>query len=119
MTTPSKIYGLSAVAQTAIAGDLTTGITAAGSTQATATVLTTDINAVSTTAASTGVILPVGEQSKSMTVFNGGASTLSVYPPLGGTINGAAANAAASITTLKGGDFIYLGPLTIYANLGA
>lgn len=119
MTTPSAIYGLSALAQQGIGGAGAIGIVAAGSTQATATVLTADDNAVATTAASTGVLLPIGEPGKTMTVFNGGANTLSIYPPLGGTINGGAANAAVTIATLKGADLKYFGPLTIYANLSA
>jgi hypothetical protein len=121
MTTASKIIpgGISAVAASAIVGDITTGIVAAGSTQATATVLTTDINVVATTALSTGVLLPVGENSKSMTVFNGGANSLLVYPPVGGTINGASANAGITLATLKGARFEYISSLTIIANLSA
>lgn len=119
MTTPSTIYGLSAVAQQGIGGTVATGISAAGSTQATATVLTSDVSFISTATASTGVLLPVGEPSKTMTVFNGGANTMSIYPPVGGTINGGSVNAAVTVATLKGADLVYAGPLTIYANLSA
>lgn len=98
MTTPSRIYGLSAVAQSAIAGDQTTGISAAGTTQATATALTTDINTISTCAAGAGVILPVGELSKSVTVVNNGANNLAVYPPVGGALGLLATNIASFVS---------------------
>ena len=76
----------------------TTGITAAGATQGTATAITTSNNVVSTVAAGTGVVLPTPAKAGfRLTVENRGANTLSVYPASGGTIDGAAANAAVSI----------------------
>lgn len=107
MTTPSKLYGLSAVAQAAICGDQTTGISAAGTTQATATALTTDLNVLSTVTAASGVILPVGEVGKSVTVRNDGANAVLVYPPVGGTINGFATNAGFTIGTKQAATFSY------------
>ena len=58
----------------------TAAITAAGSTQGTATALTTDFNLVTTVAAATGVILQVGATGKQVTVVNKGANPLNVYP---------------------------------------
>lgn len=81
-------------------GAIATALVAAGNSQGTALTLTNQFNQVGTTAASTGVILQA--LTGLVYIFNGGANTLSVYPPTGGTINGAAANAAASLPTLKG-----------------
>lgn len=76
---------------------VTGGISAAGSTQGTATSITADINVVTTTAASTGVVLPTPTAGRSMTVINRGANALAVYPASGGTIDGLAANAAFTL----------------------
>jgi len=80
--------------------NIDTALVAAGNSQGTALAITAQYNQVGTTAASTGVILT--QTGGLVFIFNGGANTLSVYPPTGGTINGAAANAAASLPTLKG-----------------
>lgn len=58
------------------------GITAAGTTQATATQLPSGIALleVDTTAASTGAALPPCFQGTSLSLYNNGASTLTVYP---------------------------------------
>lgn len=113
MTTPSRIYGLSAVAQAAVSGDQTTGISAAGTTQATATALTTDANFISTCAAAAGVILPIGENGKTCHVYNGGVGICYVYPPVGGTINQNATNILYALAPGTAGDFTYSAALTI------
>lgn len=75
------------------------GLTAAGSTQGTALVLTAAINEVTTTASSTGVVLPSVEAGTGpIWVANYGANTLSLYPPSGGQINRAGTNAAISMS---------------------
>lgn len=74
-----------------------TGISAAGTTQGTATALTKDFNVVSTVAASSGVVLPTAAAGAQVTVKNAGANALAVYPASGGTIDALAANAAFSI----------------------
>lgn len=76
-----------------------TGITAAGTNQGSAFILTKDLNVVSTVTAGTGVILPgaQGAGLAGIVVHNAGANPLNVYPPVGGTINTLAANAAVSI----------------------
>lgn len=111
--------GISAVAAQAINGDAATGITAAGTTQATATPLPAANNFIGTAAASSGVILPPGNLGDEIFVFNGGANTLAVYPPVGAAINGGATNAAASIATLKTGYFIYGSATLVGAILSA
>lgn len=93
--------GLSAVASTAINGDAATGLTAAGTTQATALLLPAANNFVATAAASSGVILPPGSPGDEVFIYNGGANALAVYPPVGATLNNLAANTAVSVPTLK------------------
>lgn len=72
---------------------MTTGIVAAGSTQATATAITDVINSVDTVAASTGVRLPAAIKGQFISVSNHGANTLNVYPATGETVEGLATNA--------------------------
>ena len=72
-------------------------ITAAGSTQGTATALTTSINNVTTTAASTGVLLPTAIAGYRIVIRNGGASALNVYPNTSATINAGSVNVAYSL----------------------
>jgi hypothetical protein len=71
-----------------------TAVSAAGSTQGTATALTNMYNVVTTVALGTGVILPTPLQSGlRYTVVNKGANTLNVYPAVGGTIDALSLNA--------------------------
>lgn len=80
-----------------------TGLTATGTNQATAFLLTNSADHEFTTvAASTGAILPAGTLPSEISVFNGGASTLAVYPPVGGSINAGTANASVSLAAGSG-----------------
>ena len=84
-----------AVVQLASPLSVSTGLTAAGTTQGTALALTAGINTVTTTASGTGVVL-----SSSLTeqrVYNAGTNPLKVYPPTGAKINQLATNAAISL----------------------
>lgn len=92
------------VAQSIVAGDFASGLSAAGTTQATATPVTTDIAMFGTVALSTGAVLKSDIGVK--TVFNGGANALLVYPPVGGTINAGAANASFSVAIGKSAQFV-------------
>ena len=77
-----------------------TAVTAAGTTQGTATALTSDINHVTTVGAGTGVILPTPAQAGlKILVRNGGANALALYPHSGGNIAGTGVNAAISVDT--------------------
>lgn len=91
--------GLSPAQAQAIQGTAANNLTATGSTQGTALALPADINKFTTVAASTGAIIPPANPGDSGTVFNGGANALSLYPPVGGKINGLGTNAAYSIAT--------------------
>ena len=75
----------------------TNAISAAGTTQGTATLLTTDLNNVTTVAAGAGVILPALGAGGRIVVISSGANALLIYPPSGATIDGLAANTAISI----------------------
>ena len=75
-----------------------TGISAAGTTQGTATALTADINLVGTASALQGVQLYNGVINDSMIVFNDNTGvTIVVYPPTSGQINVHAANAGIQL----------------------
>lgn len=82
-------------------------LTATGSTQVTALVLTGNYAVFGTVASSTGAILPAGNEP--FIVINGGVNALSMYPPVGGAINGGTANAAFSVTAGKTALFINSG----------
>jgi hypothetical protein len=74
-----------------------TGISAAGSTQGTATALTKDINVVATVTAGQGVVLPTAVAGMRIAIINTSAAALLVYPASGGAINALAANASYSL----------------------
>lgn len=78
---------------------ISSSITAAGATQATATELTTAINNVAVVAAGAdGVRLPLAEPGVQILIRNSDASdTLSIYPDTGGQINALGANTAFSL----------------------
>lgn len=78
---------------------VTTAISAAGSTQGTATGLTTDVNVVSSSTAGTqfGVRLPAATTGMTITVINTSANSIAVYPATGGTIDALASNAAFTL----------------------
>lgn len=78
---------------------LATVVSAAGSTQGTATALTKSFNEVTTVAAGQGVVLPAPEAGEIIMVANQGANSLSVYPASGHSINNLSANTAQSLAT--------------------
>lgn len=81
------------------------GITAAGTTQATATQLPSAIGMVEvdTTAASTGVNIPPCLPGTELSVYNNGASTLAVYPTVANNPITAAQDTINNATALSGG----------------
>lgn len=75
-------------------------ITAAGSTQGTATVLPARMAYnVTTVAASTGVLLPASVSGAEVAVANNGANALLIYPATGEKINALSTNAGFSAAT--------------------
>lgn len=98
--------GVYATTARAITGSVRTGVTAAGNSQATATAITNSTTVFSTVAASTGAVLPTGcVAGDLLTVVNLGANSLSVYPPVGGTVQTGAANAAFAVGAGKTAQF--------------
>jgi hypothetical protein len=89
-----------------IGADIVTGVVAAGTSQTTAATVAGAFIEVATAAASSGIILMGGPDN--FTIFNGGASPLSVYPPVGGYMNGTQ-NAAFSVTNAKSAFFFRAG----------
>jgi hypothetical protein len=79
----------------------TSGISAAGTTQGTATLITARVNNVTTVASGSGVILPIPVAGDSYVVVNKGANDLLVYPSSGGTVGSLAANAGYTIAVGK------------------
>lgn len=80
-----------------------TGQIAAGNSQTTAFLLANSSNCEFTTVASgAGAILPVGTIPSTIGVFNSGLNALSVYPPVGGSINNGTANQPYSLATGSG-----------------
>lgn len=81
------------------------GITAAGSTQATSTQLGAGVALfeVDTAAASTGVALPTAIQGTELSIYNNGASTLTVYPAIANNPATAAQDTINNGTSFSGG----------------
>jgi hypothetical protein len=86
-----------------------TGLTATGTTQANAFPLVSSFSVFSTVGASSGAVLPGAGGQQPFVVVNGGASTLTVYPAVGQSINALAANAGVSVPTAKTAIFIAAG----------
>tara|TARA_R110000868_G_scaffold335787_2_gene596651 strand:- start:3649 stop:4014 length:366 start_codon:yes stop_codon:yes gene_type:complete len=94
MALASKMMGggMSSVMAQAINGDVNSAVSAAGTTQATATAINAGNVVVTTAAASSGVILPSGVIGDDLGILNLGANAVTVYPPVGEQINALSAN---------------------------
>jgi len=94
--------GVAPSAAQAVVGFTDIGVTAAGTnSQANSYAIQYSNTFVSTAAANSGVRLPTGASpGDSFFIYNGGASTMHIYPPTGGAINGGSTNAAYDIATL-------------------
>lgn len=98
--------GVSAGMAKSINGDINSSVSAAGTTQGTATALMASINSVTTVAASSGVILPSCDIGDDVWVYNGTVTNaLTVYPDSGSTINQVAANTGISLPPYTGALF--------------
>ena len=87
--------GFSAGQAIALNGSLNTAVSAAGTTQGTATTLTAAVNVITTAAANSGCILPQGQPGDSYYINNGGANGCYINPPTSAKINGLATNSGA------------------------
>ena len=91
-----NISGVNVVTANTFISSVATGVSAAGTTQGTATGLTAQISVVSTVASGAGVRLPTATPGMRFTIMNTSANALLVYPATNGIINSQAANAAYS-----------------------
>lgn len=101
LTSVGTLTSLSVSGNTTVGGNLlrsvATGLTAGGTTQATALAITKDVNVISTTAASASVVLPTAAAGMMIIVMNKGANALNVYPASGGQIDSLGLNNAFSM----------------------
>jgi len=90
--------------------------TAAGTTQATAAVCVADHVTVTAVAAGDGVILKPANGGDLFCVANGDSTdSLLIYPPVGSSFNGTAANTALTLPAGRGALFIFITPTQINA----
>jgi hypothetical protein len=80
-----------------ILGSTSPTVTAAGTTQGTATSLTTDINIVTTATVNQGVMVPGATSGKYAVIINKTAVTIIVYPSTGHNFDSLAANVGISL----------------------
>lgn len=101
MATASDIMkgGFSAGAAKAINGQVSSSVSAAGTTQSDATALVASVNVVTTAAAGSGVLLQNAEIGDEVEVLNLGANAVNVYPPSAGSIAQLSANTAVALGT--------------------
>lgn len=112
--------GLSSLAVTAITQDVNAAVSAAGTTQATATELTSTVSDVTTVGSGSGVVLSSKlATGDSQLVLNSGANPLSVYPPTGMKINQLAANTAILLQPNTAAEFTCLSTTKIAGFLSA
>ena len=98
--------GLTPVQSMSIEGVVVTGLSAAGTTQATAAICPGDTNVFATVVSGAGCQVGTLSVGDTLTILcpcdeyiiaNHGANALLVYPPVGGAINNGTVNAAISI----------------------
>jgi hypothetical protein len=85
-----------------------TGLTAAGTNQATALQLAgrgDSLQEITTVSSSTGVMLPPTILPMRIEIANQGSNTLSIYPQIGGSIDNGTANAAVTLAAGKSSTF--------------
>ena len=99
--------------------DVGLGISAAGTTQATATELINGLNEVTTVASGAGVVLFSADSGTFQAVYNAGANQLKVYPPVGYKINSLPINTAMILGTGTSCEFWFLSTTKIIGNLSA
>jgi hypothetical protein len=106
ITSSGNVTGANIIATTYDITGVATGIAAAGTVQANATVIAKAINVVSTVATGAGVVFPVAVAGMRLTIMNTSANSLLVYPNTSGIINSLAANGAYTLTSSGRLDFV-------------
>ena len=100
--------------------DTATAISAAGTTQGTATELKAADNEITTVGAGAGVVLSSKlAAGDTQTVFNAGANAVKIYPPSGMKINALTANAAMTLATNTGCLFKCVSSTRVFGVLSA
>lgn len=101
MAIPSRVLGSgnASLSTVSICGDGATGLVAVGSTIADALQLSAVWNTITTSSASTGVILPTTEAGAMVGIRNDSGQTITIYPKSGTTINAGAST--LSLATAK------------------
>ena len=105
-TAPISFDAAAGSLSTILINSVGTGISAAGSTQGTATALTKTVNILSTVGAGTGVVLPTAVAGRLIYIVNTGVNAVQVYPATGAAINALASN--ANLTQSAGGALQYI-----------
>jgi hypothetical protein len=113
--------GTPAIAAIAITGgnSVNSAVSAAGTTQGTATALGAAFNVITTAAAGSGVILPQGQPGDRIAVYNAGVGAMYVYPPTSAKINTLATNGGAILAPNTFCEYVQLTTTQFYANLSA
>lgn len=121
MTKQSEVMsaGNPATSAGAIAGSVARSLVATGTVTGDALALAAANNFFGTVAANTGARLPPGTEGDEIFVYNGGASTLTVYPPSGGTINNLSADTGLALATLKSAVYKYSTNIAVASLLSA
>lgn len=112
--------GVAGLTVQALCQDTGTSLSAAGTTQGTATELVNADNEVTTVASGAGVVLAsLGSAGDTQTVFNAGANPLNVYPPSGKSINSLTANLPMILPIRTGCLFKFVSSSRIFGVLSA
>ena len=112
--------GLSLPLASAVCQDVATALSAAGTTQGTATELSAADSEVTTVASGAGCVLSSKlAPGDSQTVFNAGANALKIYPPSGMQINALPTNAAMTLGTNTGCFYKCVSTTRVFAVLSA
>lgn len=102
----SRNGSMATMTTTGFVNDSASAISAAGTTQGTATAITTNIVDVTTVAAGTGVILPDPVTGRRIVIRNSGVNDLKIYPGVGDQINSLGTNVAFTEGTLTTLEFV-------------
>lgn len=89
--------GIQPSAATAIIGTLRDGVSAAGNNQANAYLISDDRTIFSVVPSGSGARLPKGNDNDNYQIHNDTATSLLLYPPFGGTINGGSIDAPMTV----------------------
>lgn len=125
MTTQNRLVTLGVWSDTArveIIGDYVAGITVVASGNnvvAGATPVPGDLNFVATSGVTTNSMILQAQGAAHIIILNQTANAVNVFPPTGGTINAAAANASFPITAAKSCQFFTADGVTWVACLSA